>query len=502
MSSNIRTIFRAAGLNFTGSIIKAALGLAAVATITRYLEPSQYGIFVLGTTIVYIANRIISFGIPSAFSFFIPKFTATGQQRYIRSVIRFGLLFHLLASLLLVVIVLLFSDRIAVQLFHSPELAGTLRILILSLPFLILIDDLSNIFTGFRVATTPILYNNFFHPLLRMGLIIGALLAGYSLLGMAVVHTLAVAIVALAALLLVRTKLLKTISLEHERFSRREILRYSLPLSFSEMIFLILSYTDITMIGYYLQSTDVGMYHVAHDLAKVLNYLPIAVLIMYKPVLSSLFANRDTGEIKHILSTVSRWIMLINIPVTAVMLIAPRQILTVFFGSEYAPAAELLQVLVVAFFVVTAFGPIQSVFEASGKTKVTLINAMVSAGLNIVLNVLFISRFGAVGAALATGISIMTVLLLSLIEIRVLFRIHPFSRQFIIGNLIGAGLVIVFRTVSQSMIGDSIFSIAAAGLIYVVAYGGLMLIFRVISVDNVITLLRQFVKRFRSRGGV
>jgi O-antigen/teichoic acid export membrane protein len=62
----------------------------------------------------------------------------------------------------------------------------------------------------------------------------------------------------------------------------------------------------------------------------------------------------------------------------------------------------------------------------TGRPGLTLMNSWLSGILNILLNLLLIPRYGMLGAAIATGVSVVTVNLIRLIQVRYIFQCYPF----------------------------------------------------------------------------
>lgn len=365
MQDQLVKIFQAAGLNFTGSMVKVAIGFVSKPVIAALISPELYGIFILGTTIGYMSNRIISMGIPGALSYFIPKLTVENKPGQIKSLVEFTLLLHLCASWLLYA-VLFFGADILAQLFNEPQLAPVIRIVGISVPFMIITDDLANIFVGQEKAKPPIILRNFFLPIANISFIALLLLAGTGLWGISLGFTLAIAITGVIFFYLFVRDIWPKYEKADGRVSKRELFKYSLPLTFSEIIFLVLSYTDILMIGKILDSTEVAAFDVAESLSKILNLLPVAVLILYKPISAKLFTQKRFEDINAILHYISKWIVIVNVPLLCAFLILPTDVISLLFPEEYLIGVTALQLLTVGYFIATLFGPITQLFEPSG----------------------------------------------------------------------------------------------------------------------------------------
>jgi len=64
-----------------------------------------------------------------------------------------------------------------------------------------------------------------------------------------------------------------------------------------------------------------------------------------------------------------------------------------------------------------------------------MLNIIVMVALNFFLNLFLIARMGTIGAAIATALSISVINAAKLIEVYLLYNIHPYSANFLKGFL-------------------------------------------------------------------
>jgi O-antigen/teichoic acid export membrane protein len=117
---------------------------------------------------------------------------------------------------------------------------------------------------------------------------------------------------------------------------------------------------------------------------------------------------------------------------------------------------------------------------------------------NAVLNVLLIPRLGIVGAALATGISLVVVNLLKTAQVYHEFRIHPYSWDYL-GN---AAVVVLsaLGVVGSRLVwsGDGLLGAMAGGLLLLVLFVGFYLLLGRSQEDK---MAMRLIKRRLERGG-
>ena len=75
----------------------------------------------------------------------------------------------------------------------------------------------------------------------------------------------------------------------------------------------------------------------------------------------------------------------------------------------------------------------------TGRPKLELANTVLFVLLKVALGVVLIPRWGLLGAAVSTGLSVALLNLTRLIEVRILTGVHPYSTKYL--KLLSAGLV-------------------------------------------------------------
>jgi len=81
-----------------------------------------------------------------------------------------------------------------------------------------------------------------------------------------------------------------------------------------------------------------------------------------------------------------------------------------------------------------------------------MFNSLGVCFINIVLNYLLIPVYGIVGAAIASGASIIIYVLVILMEVYVLLKIHPYNRNFIKITLFGLFVYGLFITLEYTVL--------------------------------------------------
>lgn len=192
----------------------------------------------------------------------------------------------------------------------------------------------------------------------------------------------------------------------HPAVELRSWMRSAVPLLALGGMQVINQRTDIMMLGIFTTPAQVGIYQVASRGADLVAFGLLAVDRVIAPEFSRLYTRRDLARLQRIVTTSTRVVLLVTLPATLVMAFFGRPILGGFFGAGFAAGAPALAILSAGQLANAGLGSAGSLLNMTGHEADTARSIVVSALVNVVLNLLMIPRWGIVGAATATGISV------------------------------------------------------------------------------------------------
>ena len=201
-----------------------------------------------------------------------------------------------------------------------------------------------------------------------------------------------------------------------------KILKYSIPLFFISVGFLIATEVDTVMLGLFSTDAEVGTYAVAKQIIIKLPHISLAMVMGTMPVFAKL--NEDNKEeLKKLFFKLLRTNALIFAIIAIGIVFLSRIFVPLIFGVEYNSSVLPLQILTI-YLVGFSFSIFLSTFlDYQGLAKKRAVNLSVSMVLNIVLNLILIPDYGAVGAAIATSISYLPYIFLNWIEVRGVLKV-------------------------------------------------------------------------------
>ncbi|MBD3370660.1 oligosaccharide flippase family protein [Candidatus Fermentibacteria bacterium] len=164
--------------------------------------------------------------------------------------------------------------------------------------------------------------------------------------------------------------------------------------------------TDILLLGRLSGELQTSGYAACRTLTALVDNLNMAAKTIMLPLISRMWSQGRKGEIVPRVMGAILIISMIQIPVVAVFAGFPSGLLRALYGGKYDAAAPVLMILGL----LSLAKPFGSMFAcmsvAVGKPSYTLYVITASALVNVALNLMLIPPYGAVGAAIATTVSV------------------------------------------------------------------------------------------------
>lgn len=414
-------------ITFAGNFLGKVLGFAFVAVATRLVSPTEYGAFTLGLSIVLFVQGFASLSLYRSIDYFVPKFLDGSEYGKAKTTIRNVLAIGVICSSVGGIVVLTFQEYIYMA-FGGSKLPEVLPYMILIIPLQTVFRSLIASYNGIKSMAHRVVMKDILNPLMRT---LGAILfvsSGAGLVGLVggYLTGLLVAITFGVASLIYNVDWIRNASAT--QISNRSLFSYSLPLILAGIIYSLVGQVDYFVIGYFLDSTEVGYYRVAYLLAANLLIVLNAVTPIFKPMVAE-NENDSLLESQYQLST--RWITMLTLPIAVVLVLQPDTYLSLFFTAEYSVASAAVVVLTIGYLINASFGPEGMMLEGLGHTRITLVNTFILIGVNTTLDFLLVPRFGIVGAAVATGTAFTVAGFAGVVEIYLLKSITAFNKDLV-----------------------------------------------------------------------
>ena len=172
-------------------------------------------------------------------------------------------------------------------------------------------------------------------------------------------------------------------------------LKFNLPLIPHYLSMTVLGQSDRIMINNMVGSGQAAIYGVAHNISTLMTIITNAISGTYVPFVYRSIKEKKYSEVKRITSLL---LVIVAVCCMAILLFGP-EIIRLFAPEEYYAARWVIPPISISIyfiFLYQLFGNIEFYFE---KTKFVMIASCIGASTNILLNFIFIDRYGFVAAA-------------------------------------------------------------------------------------------------------
>ncbi|UCE38110.1 MAG: flippase [Thermoplasmata archaeon] len=213
--------------------------------------------------------------------------------------------------------------------------------------------------------------------------------------------------------------------------------RFALPVFLAAIMGTISLNIDRVMIGFFWGDDHVGYYFGSQRIIDILRHLSASLGLILFPTISYYASKNRLAEIGEVMRKAERYLSMIVFPISAFIIIQRKEIVELILGSSFVDiGAPVLAALAVFILISTLAKPYFSLISGLDRPKIIARIAVSAALINIVLNLIFIPKqivgirllgLGAFGAAFATIISTLILLILYYIAANRLTGIRPGS---------------------------------------------------------------------------
>lgn len=294
---------------------------------------------------------------------------------------------------------------------------------------------------------------------------------------------------AIYAATILKKKFAISIMPRYDRAMIGMLLRIAFPFALAAIFARLYSNTDMLLVKSLAGNEAAGWYATPYKIAYAFQFIPLALVAGLYPLFSEYFvSNRE--RLQQLFHESVKYLLLIAVPIAIGIFLLAEDITVFVFGPKFLPSVLPLKIIILGIIFSFLSFPFGALLNAGNKqTTQTAIVGIVMV-VNILLNILLIPQYGAVGAAWVSLIGGILLTLLGALFVPKLIRI---SFSFLVKTIFQIGLAVlgmaavVWYTDKQF---HFFISIAAGVLVYV----ALLFATRAIT-KNQITHVLQLVRR-------
>lgn len=209
---------------------------------------------------------------------------------------------------------------------------------------------------------------------------------------------------------------------------------------------------DVTMLGNMCEKTNVAYYSYGSKIYKILLQVMNTFTMVVVPRLSYYYKKEEMKQFNVLVTKTLKVIFLLACPMIVGLLFTANTITTVLYGAQYFNSGRVLQMLSFML-LISPIGYLlgSRMLLISKRENKMLVSVSVGAFVNIICNYILIQRFAEFGAAAASVISEIVVMILYVNLGRTVYRLNNMWQSIIKIGIAVLSMAVVLFVVTKAM---------------------------------------------------
>lgn len=213
---------------------------------------------------------------------------------------------------------------------------------------------------------------------------------------------------------------------------------------------------DSVMLGFLAGERQVGLYSAAIKLVRIVLMVLASLGTVLLPRSSYYLKNVMTAEFQSLISRSLRFMLMFALPAFMGLVLLAEKTILFLSGEAFLEAVPALQIIsgILVFISVSNIIGIQ-IFLPMGKETYTIVSVATGAVINFSLNVLFIPKYGATGAAFTTLIAEGAVTAVQIVlawgYVKAVVKSRSLLNYILATLLLSAGVLLVLQVIHTDL---------------------------------------------------
>lgn len=182
----------------------------------------------------------------------------------------------------------------------------------------------------------------------------------------------------------------------------KQMLLFSIPLVPNTICWWISSSTDRLMLVTMVGESSNGIYSIAHKIPSVINIVIGIFIQAWQISANEEFDKKDKGQFY---SAIFDYLVFLSFSICSLLMLFAKVEIRILSNANYYEAWESMIVLILGMVFFTFAQFLGTIYTANKKTMMAFWTNLLAAIVNVILNMVFVPRWGAVGAAFTTCFS-------------------------------------------------------------------------------------------------
>ncbi len=452
-------------------LTSGVMSLLSVTVLSKVFRPAEYGNYVLASNLLVVLSMVTSLWLRGSIMRLVPQYQQVGKIRELIGTL-------ILAGGIFMAVVMVTGSAVlaANRMQWEGELYRLYWIALIGVPLMTVFNCG---LAAYRITERVTTYTA--HSLIRVlgGFALGLVLAVPLHLGATGMMLGIVGMLAITAGAQVMTGFRKLWALAWPpRFAMpilRDMLAYNLPIVAMNLAAMIYSVADRYLIKGFYSSHEVGLYAVSYTVAEGSILLVARTLLTTaEPLIYHTWEQHGAAITYRFIESLSRYYFIMAAPVLVGLVLLRTELITLVSTAEYVDHSLTVVCVGGALFVHGYTLIIGSIFDATKRTVIPLVNSVIAALFVLGANVVLLPRFGYQAAAWTTLGSHVLLLMLASFSARRLVPLRFGGSHIWRVPLAAAGMGALLYTL-RPLLASRVIGLVALVALGAAVYGALIL---------------------------
>jgi len=370
--------------------------------VTRHLGISNSGGFFLCFAVITVLATLVRMGGDNLLIKNVSIFGSEQKWKTVKLIVIQVSKRAAVFSIIVTVLLLVFNNQIAKDVFQKGYISGTLFWMNLSMPLLALYTLIAFAFQGLNKVLYSVFIQNIIVPIFFSLLVI--IFKCHSSVDAAKLYF-------GASLLTV----ILTICLWYRIAPRGEPdEKAGLPENLWKSSYIFWSLASVQMAiqwggqfisGIFCKENDLAQLAIAQRTSMLISFVLVAVNLVSAPKFASMYKQGEKEKLRRYAINSTRLMVLFATPIVLFIMVFPKFIMS-FFGTGFTGGASMLFVLALGQYVNVLTGSVSYLLIMSGHERDTRNTQFLIGVFSIILSLILVKYYGAFGAAVAIAVSV------------------------------------------------------------------------------------------------
>lgn len=404
---NFIELLKGSSISLVLKVLGMFFGYATMLFITNFYGASEWGVYSLCLTVLSIVILLPKFGFDNALVRIIADIKSYCGKNQIISVLFKAVTISTVISLVVILILNLFSDFLVDNILNQKEIKPYINLISFAILPMVLLVIMAATFQALKKTMLFMLFQTVFINFVFLVLLIVNYFYHLSIKIFEIYfYSICISVIVAFILLMANLKKLpnKNTNQANNRYGYKKIVRISTPMLLSSSFALLMGWSDIIMLSFYKSTIDIGIYNASLKLAALSGITLIAINAIATPKFVEFYTKNDNQGLKETVQKSTKMIFATTTPILLILILFSKEILNLF-GDEFIIGYLALIYLCISRFINAISGSVGYIMQMTDQQNVYQNVIIIAFFINLILNFVLIPTYSYNGAAIASSIA-------------------------------------------------------------------------------------------------